>query len=303
MEVLLNALEKTTSSDPAELRFIDGFLRQASSNNYPEFVLHLSSVLCNSEASDVARFQAAIQIKNSIRSTDPSTRRSNLDRWRALPDALKQQVRRNCLAALGTERRRPSQAAQCIGAIACCDFPIKAWPDLIPQLSTNILKVDTSEALRISSLESIGYVCQDLDDSAINPEDSNKVLTAIVHGMRAGETSDDVKLAAANAMLNSLEFCQRNFEVDRERHYIMQVICECQNPEFLGFFGRIFCSTHPLVWLFFHYFSPPIFRLSDNCDIFPWVCHCLQVLNPYFGFIFFQMSFFVADDCRLQESR
>lgn len=41
---------------------------------------------------------------------------------------------------------------------------------------------------------------------------SNEILTAIVQGMRKQEPSVQVKLAATNAMLNSLEFTRGNFE-------------------------------------------------------------------------------------------
>ena len=38
------------------------------------------------------------------------------------------------------------------------------------------------------------------------------ILTAIVNGMKKEEPSDHVKLAATNALLNSLEFTKANFE-------------------------------------------------------------------------------------------
>ena len=48
-------------------------------------------------------------------------------------------------------------------------------------------------------------------------------MTAIVHGMRRDETSNQVRLAATRALNNSLEFTKANFDKDAERHYIMQV--------------------------------------------------------------------------------
>ncbi len=39
-------------------------------------------------------------------------------------------------------------------------------------------------------------------------------------------SSDKVKLAATNALLNSLEFTKHHFDVETERNYIMQVVCE-----------------------------------------------------------------------------
>lgn len=45
----------------------------------------------------------------------------------------------------------------------------------------------------------------------------NEILTAIVHGMRKEEPSNNVRLAATKALLNSLEFTKANFE--KEVHY------------------------------------------------------------------------------------
>jgi importin subunit beta-1 len=60
---------------------------------------------------------------------------------------------------------------------------------------------------------------------------SNQILTAIVNGMRKEERSDHVRLAACNALLNSLEFTRSNFSKDTERNYIMQIICEATQSE------------------------------------------------------------------------
>ena len=79
--------------------------------------------------------------------------------------------------------------------------------------------------MKESTLQAIGYICQDVDPLFMQ-ESANEILTAIVHGMRRDETSNQVKLASTNALLNSLEFTRANFERDAERHFIMQVGCE-----------------------------------------------------------------------------
>ena len=40
-----------------------------------------------------------------------------------------------------------------------------------------------------------------------------------------------VKVAATNALLNSLEFTRGNFEKEAERHFIMQCVCEATQSE------------------------------------------------------------------------
>ena len=65
--------------------------------------------------------------------------------------------------------------------------------------------------MKESSLEALGYISQDMP-AAIMERSANPILTAIVHGMREGEPSLHVRLAAINALLNSLEFARHNFE-------------------------------------------------------------------------------------------
>lgn len=55
-----------------------------------------------------------------------------------------------------------------------------------------------------------------LQDPEQLQENANQILTAIIQGMRKEEPSNNVKLAATNALLNSLEFTKANF--DKEVH-------------------------------------------------------------------------------------
>ena len=54
---------------------------------------------------------------------------------------------------------------------------------------------------------------QDIDAEVLASR-SNEILTAIIHGMKRDEPSSHVRLAATNALLNSLEFTKSNFEKD-----------------------------------------------------------------------------------------
>lgn len=92
-------------------------------------------------------------------------------------------------------------------------------------LVNNVINERSTEMEREATLETIGYVCQDINAEVLEPQ-SNAILTAIIHGMRKNEPSNHVRLAATNALLNSLEFTKANFEKDSERNFIMEVVCE-----------------------------------------------------------------------------
>ena len=64
----------------------------------------------------------------------------------------------------------------------------------------------------VSSPRLIFHFYVALQEQRCLEETSNEILTAIVHGMKREEPSDHVRLAATNALLNSLEFTKANFE-------------------------------------------------------------------------------------------
>lgn len=178
----------------------------------------------------VARSAAGLQLKNALTSKDSDVRLQYQQRWLALPDDVRVYIKRNVLNALGTETSRPSAAAQCVAYIAVAELPHGLWPDVIQVLTQNVTNPSSTEFMKEATLEAVGYICQDIDPEILMNQ-SNEILTAIVHGMRKDEPSNHVKFAATTALLNSLEFTRANFEKDSERHFIMQVVCEATQSE------------------------------------------------------------------------
>lgn len=178
----------------------------------------------------VARSAAGLQLKNALTSKDSDVRLQYQQRWLALPDDVRVYIKRNVLNALGTETSRPSAAAQCVAYIAVAELPHSLWPDVIQVLTQNVTNPSSTEFMKEATLEAVGYICQDIDPEILMNQ-SNEILTAIVHGMRKDEPSNHVKFAATTALLNSLEFTRANFEKDSERHFIMQVVCEATQSE------------------------------------------------------------------------
>lgn len=131
---------------------------------------------------------------------------------------------------MGTETTRPSSAAQCVASVAITELPVNQWPTLITTLVNKVVVDGSTERSRESALEAIGYICQDIAPEVLESQ-SNHILTAIIYGMRKTEPSNHVRLAATNALLNSLEFTKANFDKVTERNYIMEVVCESTQSE------------------------------------------------------------------------
>ncbi|XP_019637100.1 PREDICTED: importin subunit beta-1-like isoform X3 [Branchiostoma belcheri] len=227
---LIQILEKTVSPDKNELDAAQQFLEESAKGNLPQFILALSKVLADPGNSQVARMAAGLQLKNQLTSKDPTMQVQYQQRWLSMDMNIRAEIKNNVLQTLGTETTRPSSAAQCVAGIACAEVPHNQWPGIIQHLAANVTTPGRTEQVKEATLEAIGYICQDMDPKHLQSE-ANRILTAIVQGMRKEEPSIPVKLAATNALLNSLEFTKANFDSENERHFIMQVVCEATQCE------------------------------------------------------------------------
>lgn len=159
------------------------------------------------------------------------------------------------LNALGTENTRPSCAAQCVAYVAVTELPMNRWGVVIETLVNKVVAAGSTEMHRESALEAIGYICQDIRFGVLENQ-SNQILTAIIHGMRKVEPSNHVRLAATTALLNSLEFTKANFEKHVERNYIMEVVCEAtQSTDTQVCVAALQCLVK-IMTLYYQYMEP-----------------------------------------------
>lgn len=252
---LIQILEKTVSPDKNELEQASNFLEQAAATNLVEFIKTLSDILRHGGNGPIARMAAGLQLKNQLTSKDPDVKQKYKARWLEFPDVIRTYIKKNIVAALGTESSRPSSAAQCVAYVAVTELPQGQWDDLIQTLVNNVIQTDSTEMQKEATLEAIGYICQEIDSEVLAAQ-SNAILTAIIHGMRSLEPSHHVRLAATQALLNSLEFTRTNFDRESERNFIMEVVCEAtQSPDTLIKVAALQCLVKILT-LYYQYMEP-----------------------------------------------
>ena len=130
-----------------------------------EFIRALSEILAHGANSPVARMAAGLQLKNCLTSKDLELKLEYQQRWLTFPPDLRSYIKKNILAALGTETIRPSSAAQCVAYVAVAELPVSQWPELISVLVANVTAANSTEMVREATLETIGYICQDIVNS------------------------------------------------------------------------------------------------------------------------------------------
>ncbi|KAJ2742230.1 karyopherin Kap95 [Coemansia sp. BCRC 34301] len=205
-------------------------LESAEIESFPQYLLSLTQELANDNNQTAVRSAAGLALKNALSAKDGARQEQHSQRWLQVGDVVRDQVKQGTLITLGSENRQATMvAAQSIAAIIAIELPQGQWLDAIAVLLQNI---STNNAnLKISSLQTIGYVCEAIDPEVLVTQ-SNPILTAVIQGANSEEPSQEVRFAAITALYNSLEFVRQNFDNEGERNVIMQTVCEAtQSPD------------------------------------------------------------------------
>ncbi|KAM6493384.1 Armadillo-type fold [Amanita muscaria] len=218
-------LANTLSADANTRQDATEKLETASRENYPEYMLMLSSVLRDESTPLHVRNAAGLAMKNALTARESARQTEYTNRWLQLNVDAKAKIKQESLITLGSASQKAGNfASQVVAAIAAVELPQGQWQDLIEVL-LRLVNTSDNVNLKIATLQTIGYICE-----VIKPEilalRANEILTAVIHGARKDEPSSEVQLAAIHALYNSLEFVRQNFDREGERNYIMQVVCE-----------------------------------------------------------------------------
>lgn len=215
----------------------------------------LSDELGKDGASSTVRMAAGLALKNSLTSKEQPKQSRLRSKWlQGVNPDVRKQVKEVALETLGAkDRQAAAQAAQLVAAIATIEIPQNEWPELMPQL---VHKVGTGpDNLKISSLITIGFITesedQDLRRSLFVL--SSAILTAVVQGARKDEPNDDVRLAAMQALAESLDFVEQNMEDEGERNFILQVVCEATQAENDSIKQSAFGCLNKIVGLYYRH--------------------------------------------------
>ena len=210
--------------DQNELRKAQELLENYAKSNLGEFLKILSEILNNAQVDAFVRMAAGLQLKNQLTSKDEATKTRLQQQWIGLAQDLRNMIKHNVVSGLAIGDHT-NASCQCVAYIASIELPLNQWPDLIHNLTQGATAATSSEGMKVSCLETIGYICAELPAEFLSSQ-SNQILTAIINNMGKATTNTTIRYSAANAFLNSLEFTKANFNTEEERHYIMQVVCE-----------------------------------------------------------------------------
>ncbi|KAK9672419.1 hypothetical protein RND81_12G099400 [Saponaria officinalis] len=220
-QLLLNA----QSVDGSVRKHAEETLKQFQDQNLPSFLLSLAGELANEEKPAESRKLAGLILKNALDAKEQRRKFELVQRWFSLDLGVKSQIKAFLLQSLTSHvHDARSTASQVIAKVAGIELPEKQWPELIASLLGSIHQLPPH--VKQATLETLGYLCEEVSPDVVDQDQVNKILTAVVQGMSTNEAHSEVRLAATHALYNALGFAQANFNNDMERDYIMRVVCE-----------------------------------------------------------------------------
>ncbi|CAG9331027.1 unnamed protein product [Blepharisma stoltei] len=182
------------------------------------FLLEVSNVLAGDQFPREARQLAAILIKNTV--LNIKMKEQALP-WHSFEEEITRQIKENCLASLASQDRDVRKAtSQAVSAIAKQDIPKGKWNEVISIMVNNASH--TNSCYKQAALDTLGYICEELDPSAVSVQQADSILTAIAANLAGEELS--VRCVALQALTSSLTFYKSNIKNDHERQILLRLI-------------------------------------------------------------------------------
>ncbi|KAL0207377.1 hypothetical protein P9112_012005 [Eukaryota sp. TZLM1-RC] len=225
---LFTVLQNSQRSDDASVqKQAEADLQRIKQENPGQYVCSLASELGKEDRPATTRSLAGLALKNAI---DIRLNNDNAQIWLGLSPDARTEVKTivfRTLASPTAEARWSS--TQALAKIALIELPQTMWPELLPSLVSGLAQ--PQEYLRESVLKAIGYICEEIHPDVLAPE-SSAILNGICTGLSPSETSVSVKIAACDALYNSLEFITTNMDQAEHRKYLMdQVMSAAQHQD------------------------------------------------------------------------
>jgi importin subunit beta-1 len=193
-----------------------------ASSNYPEFLHCLAIELSDESKPTKNRQMAASYFKNSLL--------YNLafqDIWKNLDNEKKTQIKQCVLGTLATSIKEVRTAAGVVVAnLAKIETPLqKNWPELISTLCS--VTSHENPNLRLSAIESLGFICEELTNKTIDSASVDLILTALITTIKQNSADNEIAKYILKALYHCIKLAEKNFS--------KKVIY------FINFLGRISC--------------------------------------------------------------
>lgn len=198
-------------------------IREFKKSSPQEFVYVMAEKLNTPSLPPAARQLAGVLFKNSVKAGDPEAL------WFSFSDELKQELKNKILAPLADDMGPVRlSACSCVSTVACLELPRNEWADIIANLCNNSYNDEVK--IKESSLKTLGYICEELDSSDLNREQTDLIITALVEALVANTENENIMHIAIEAVLHSLAFAETIFDEGNGGVIIERVVKCAMHP-------------------------------------------------------------------------
>ena len=197
-------------------------LNELADKNLSLFLQTLGAILSNESKKSGIRQLSAILIKNSLVHVDSYRKIWNTE----LSPEDKKKIKLLVLSTLASSKKEiRTSACTVISSISKIDSPItETWPELLPSLTDNAFNSDLN--MKLSAIEALGYVCEELTIKSIDPSNVDQILNALIQNLNNPQNSVEVVLQVLKALYYVIRLAQKNFSNKKERAIIFNSIFE-----------------------------------------------------------------------------
>ena len=213
-------LEMALDSSEAKRNTGMNSLNTLAESNLSLFLQQLGTILSDESKPSNIRQLSAILIKNSLLYAEPLR-----EIWKnKLPVEEKNQIKLLVLSTLASSKKEiRTSASTVISTISKVDSPIvETWPDLLPSLTDNAFNTDIN--MKLSAIEALGYVCEELTTKSIDASNVNKIMNALIQNLTNEQNPVEVILQVLKAIYYSIKLAENNFSNEKERSIILNAI-------------------------------------------------------------------------------
>jgi len=183
LEAVLNKIKDGSQNN---MREAEAATKQWETENLPGYSYSLAVYMSDTQKDPANRQLCGVLLKGTIWSKEGSENSIKQAKWfEKMPDEAKNKIRISIYTLLNDSAPLVAgMAAQIIAKIALIELPHGQWLDLINALLSNMQNPQASPSLKKATLDTLGYICEEINSEALQGDHANLVLAAIVHGMR-----------------------------------------------------------------------------------------------------------------------
>ena len=195
-------------------------INNLAKENLSLFLTKLGEILYSEQKTTPIRQMSAILFKN-ILIRDPENISTYLTKISA---EEKKNIRELVLGSLASNFKEIRTITSTLIASICeIEKPIEQkWPELLSSLTGNCFNDNLN--LKLSAIETLGYVCEELSIKDISEGTLTNILNALVGNLKDNINNKDVIEYSIKAFTNCIRICEKYFGAEKERNIIMDAI-------------------------------------------------------------------------------